>query len=102
MAPAINHPAGVTFVDDPTHRPVNVDAAAYYGGSESYTRSRTYSHVSDTFLAFHGNALTRYLLLHSHTSMATIPNEHPHSRRTYIPVLDACPMMKRVLRQGVS
>lgn len=40
MAPALNHPTGVTFVEE---RPVNVDAATYYGGGESYTRSRTYS-----------------------------------------------------------
>lgn len=47
MAPTLNHPTGVTFVDDHDHnsRPVHVDAATYYGGGESYTRSRTYSHV---------------------------------------------------------
>ena len=45
MAPALNHPPGVTFVDDHIHRPIHEDAATYYGGGESYTRSRTYSHV---------------------------------------------------------
>ncbi|KAF5372759.1 hypothetical protein D9615_010103 [Tricholomella constricta] len=40
MAPALNHPTGVSFVEE---RPTNVDAATYYGGGESYTRSRTYS-----------------------------------------------------------
>ena len=45
MAPVLNHPTGVTFVDDHDFKPVNVDAATYYGGGESYTRSRTYSHV---------------------------------------------------------
>jgi alpha,alpha-trehalase len=44
MAPALNHPAGVTFVDD-GHGPVHVDAATYYGGGEAFIRSRTYSHV---------------------------------------------------------
>ncbi|KAH7913530.1 glycoside hydrolase family 37 protein [Hygrophoropsis aurantiaca] len=44
MAPALNHPQSVAFIDDAEHRPVNVDAATYYGGGESYTRSRTYSH----------------------------------------------------------
>ncbi|KIK33242.1 glycoside hydrolase family 37 protein [Suillus luteus UH-Slu-Lm8-n1] len=43
MAPALNHPTGVTFVDD-GHRSVHVDAATYYGGGEAFTRSRTYSH----------------------------------------------------------
>lgn len=46
MAPALNHPTGVTFVEEHSSRPINVDAATYYGGGESYTRSRTYSHVS--------------------------------------------------------
>lgn len=46
MAPALNHPTGVTFVDDhDVHRPGHVEAETYYGGGESYTRSRTYSHV---------------------------------------------------------
>ncbi|KXN91644.1 Neutral trehalase [Leucoagaricus sp. SymC.cos] len=44
MAPTVNHPAGVTFIDDHNHRQVNVDAATYYGGDESHSRSRTYSH----------------------------------------------------------
>jgi len=44
MAPALSHPPGVAF-DDHAHRPVTVDAATYYGGGESYSRSRTYSHV---------------------------------------------------------
>ncbi|KAJ7649884.1 alpha,alpha-trehalase-neutral trehalase [Roridomyces roridus] len=44
MAPALNHPSGVTFVDDHEHGLVgHVDAATYYGGGESFTRSRTYS-----------------------------------------------------------
>ncbi|CCL99293.1 uncharacterized protein FIBRA_01309 [Fibroporia radiculosa] len=41
MAPALNHPTGVNFVDE--HRPVNADAATYYGGEEQFSRSRTYS-----------------------------------------------------------
>ncbi|EGN98809.1 glycoside hydrolase family 37 protein [Serpula lacrymans var. lacrymans S7.3] len=44
MAPALNHPTNVAFVDEHDLRPVNVDAATYYGGGESFTRSRTYSH----------------------------------------------------------
>ncbi|KAG5337287.1 hypothetical protein C0989_009933 [Termitomyces sp. Mn162] len=40
MAPTLNHPSGVTFVEE---RPTNVDAATYYAGGDSYTRSRTYS-----------------------------------------------------------
>lgn len=51
MAPTVTHPTSVTFLDDHIHRPVNVDAAAYYGANESYSRSRTYSHVSVSFLA---------------------------------------------------
>ncbi|KAF9048571.1 alpha,alpha-trehalase-neutral trehalase [Panaeolus papilionaceus] len=45
MAPALSHPPGATFVDDHV-RPTNADAEAYYGGGETYTRSRTYSHAS--------------------------------------------------------
>lgn len=45
MAPAFSHPPGVNFVDDHGGKPVNVDAATYYGGEESYSRSRTYSGV---------------------------------------------------------
>jgi len=45
MAPALNHPTSVTFVDDVEHKPVHVDASIYYGGGESFTRSRTYSYV---------------------------------------------------------
>ncbi|KIK10222.1 glycoside hydrolase family 37 protein [Laccaria amethystina LaAM-08-1] len=44
MAPAVVHPATVTFIDEQPHRAVNIDASAYYGGSEAHTRSRTYSH----------------------------------------------------------
>ncbi|TEB33346.1 alpha,alpha-trehalase-neutral trehalase [Coprinellus micaceus] len=44
MAPAVNHPPSVTFHDDrATH--AHVDAAAYYGGVETHSRARTYSHV---------------------------------------------------------
>ncbi|KAF7312597.1 Trehalase [Mycena indigotica] len=44
MAPALNHPAGVSFVDDEAHAGSHqVDAAAYYGKAEVYSRSRTYS-----------------------------------------------------------
>jgi alpha,alpha-trehalase len=46
MAPALNHPSGVTFIEDAQHKAGHLDAAAYYGGGESFTRSRTYSHVS--------------------------------------------------------
>lgn len=45
MAPVLNHPTSVTFVDDANRSSVHVDAATYYGGGEVYTRSRTYSHV---------------------------------------------------------
>jgi hypothetical protein len=45
MPPAFVHPAGVNFVDEDA-RPTDVDAAIYYGGGDSYTRTRTYSQVS--------------------------------------------------------
>jgi hypothetical protein len=45
MAPALNHPSGVTFIDE--HRAVNTDAAEYYGGQEQFSRGRTYSAVSN-------------------------------------------------------
>ncbi|KAK0469618.1 alpha,alpha-trehalase-neutral trehalase [Desarmillaria tabescens] len=51
MAPVLTHPAGVSFIDDQASRPVNVDAATYYGGGESFTRSRTYSHVGFSIIA---------------------------------------------------
>ncbi|KAG6832783.1 hypothetical protein H0H92_009401 [Tricholoma furcatifolium] len=44
MAPPLNHPPGVTFVEERAATTHTVDAATYYGGGESYTRSRTYSH----------------------------------------------------------
>ncbi|KAL4064454.1 glycoside hydrolase family 37 protein [Scleroderma yunnanense] len=44
MAPVLNHPTSVTFVDDGEHKSVHVDASIYYGGGESFSRSRTYSH----------------------------------------------------------
>jgi len=47
MAPALNHPSGVSFAEE-RHGQVNIDAAAYYGGGETYARSRTYSHVGDS------------------------------------------------------
>lgn len=45
MAPALNHPPTVNFLDDYTQRPINVDASIYYGGGEVHSRSRTYSQV---------------------------------------------------------
>jgi alpha,alpha-trehalase len=46
MAPVLSHPSRASFVDEFGTKPINVDAAVYYGGGETYTRSRTYSHVS--------------------------------------------------------
>ncbi|CAK5269700.1 unnamed protein product [Mycena citricolor] len=45
MAPALNHPAGVTFVEDQalSSSSAQTDASIYYGGAESFSRSRTYS-----------------------------------------------------------
>ncbi|ESK95365.1 neutral trehalase [Moniliophthora roreri MCA 2997] len=45
MAPALNHPPGVSFIDDHevATRPSIAEPDKYYG-KESYTRSRTYSH----------------------------------------------------------
>lgn len=57
MAPALNHPSGVTFIDDDSLGTVHVDAATYYGGGESFTRSRTYSHVRDNLLEFCSRSL---------------------------------------------
>ena len=45
MAPAFQHPPGVSFIDD-KHAPVTGDAATYYGGGEYFSRTRTYSNVS--------------------------------------------------------
>lgn len=42
MAPPLNHPAGVTFIDE-HHGPVHTDASTYYGGEERFSRGRTYS-----------------------------------------------------------
>ncbi|KAF8126946.1 alpha,alpha-trehalase-neutral trehalase [Boletus edulis] len=44
MAPILNHPPGLSFVEDAEHHPGHVDAATYYGGIESFSRSRTYSY----------------------------------------------------------
>lgn len=59
MAPSVLHPAGVAFVDDErADKHIHVDAATYYGGGESFTRSRTYSHVRlCSQLVIHLNAL---------------------------------------------
>ncbi|KAH9015970.1 alpha,alpha-trehalase-neutral trehalase [Lactarius deliciosus] len=45
MAPPLTHPPGMNFVGDPLHeqRPIDADAAEYYGGTEYHSRSRTYS-----------------------------------------------------------
>lgn len=43
MAPSLTHPMGVNFIDE--QKPVNTDAATYYGGEEQFSRSRTYSAV---------------------------------------------------------
>jgi hypothetical protein len=56
MAPALNHPSGVTFIDESLGT-VHVDAATYYGGGESFTRSRTYSHVRYNLLEFCSRSL---------------------------------------------
>ncbi|EED84289.1 predicted protein [Postia placenta Mad-698-R] len=53
MAPALTHPTGVNFIDE--QRPVNTDAATYYGGQEQFSRSRTYS-ACDGILAVEGSA----------------------------------------------
>ncbi|KAI6042903.1 glycoside hydrolase family 37 protein [Pisolithus marmoratus] len=44
MAPSLTHPSGVSFVEDGEHGSAQVEAAVYYGGGETFTRSRTYSH----------------------------------------------------------
>ncbi|KAI0682346.1 glycoside hydrolase family 37 protein [Cytidiella melzeri] len=41
MAPSLNHPAAVTFIDD--QKAVHSEAAEYYGGQEQFSRGRTYS-----------------------------------------------------------
>lgn len=51
MAPQLNHPPGVNFVDEQPHRGIHIDAATYYGGGETFTRSRTYSHVCSLLLS---------------------------------------------------
>lgn len=53
MAPPLNHPPGMNFLDDPLHeqRPVDADAAIYYGGTEYHSRSRTYSTVWASLLS---------------------------------------------------
>lgn len=51
MAPAILHPPGVSFIDDKDHTPAQQDAAQYYGGGEYFSRSRTYSGVSNNTLS---------------------------------------------------
>ena len=48
MAPPLNHPAGVTFIDE-HHGPVHTDASTYYGGEERFSRGRTYSQVCTRF-----------------------------------------------------
>ncbi|KAL5504241.1 NTH1_2 [Sanghuangporus vaninii] len=42
MAPALQHPQSVGFIDEKTAH-VHEDAAAYYGSGEYFSRSRTYS-----------------------------------------------------------
>ncbi|KAI0342674.1 trehalase-domain-containing protein [Trametopsis cervina] len=41
MAPALNHPPTVSFIDD--QKAVHSEAAEYYGGQEQFSRGRTYS-----------------------------------------------------------
>lgn len=65
MAPVLNHPTSVTFVDDANRSSVNVDAATYYGGGEVYTRSRTYSHVSHGSMSVVSVAHTTFTVSYS-------------------------------------
>lgn len=91
MAPALATPAGVVFVDD-HERIIHSDASAYYGGKETYSRSRTYSNVS------HPHHLARRRLLaraqicfhRSRTSTATIRNGGQCSRTILIFAPDEC------------
>lgn len=95
MAPALNHPSGVTFVEE---QPTDVDAAIYYGGGDSYTRSRTYSTVRLVF--------SLLMLTNVHCSlifMAISQRKPPLLRKTGIFGLVAYPTMKRAsLAPGAS
>ncbi|KAF7311296.1 Trehalase [Mycena kentingensis (nom. inval.)] len=44
MAPALVHPTSVSFVDEEVYHGGQLDATAYYGQPEAFSRSRTYSH----------------------------------------------------------
>jgi alpha,alpha-trehalase len=52
--------APTTFVDEHTQKPVDVDAATYYGGGEAYARLRTYSQVMHHLLPL-VHVLTHFL-----------------------------------------
>lgn len=45
MPPPLYHPYAATFIDDHDIKHPHTDPASYYGGGETYLRSRTYSHV---------------------------------------------------------
>jgi hypothetical protein len=91
MAPALTHPPGVSFVDDHGGKPVNVDAATYYGGEEAYSRSRTYSGVRTT-------SNSRKFIAHPFlrlSPMVIIPNVHLPLGMNGITGHDACRMTRR-------
>ena len=52
MAPTLNHPPGMSFLDDHSlpQINVNVDASIYYGAAELHSRTRTYSQVYPSLL----------------------------------------------------
>jgi hypothetical protein len=95
MAPAFAHPPGVNFVDDHGEKPVNVDAAIYYGGEEAYSRSRTYSGVCLTHLLLGSVAHHRRRPF----PMATIPSVPPPLEMSGTSGRDECRTTRRALLQ---
>ncbi len=61
MAPALNHPPAVSFIDD-AQKAVHSEAAEYYG-QEQFSRGRTYSAVSVTQVKEQQTILTNSIVL---------------------------------------
>lgn len=94
MAPALAHPSGVTFIDE--QKPVDTEAAVYYGGKEQFSRGRTYSAVS-LFKDRPGIELTLIVDAPdaSLSRTDTIRSASPRFRTRCITAHGACPTTRR-------
>lgn len=90
MAPALNHPPAASFLDEHDIKPVHAEPAAYYGGGDSYVRSRTYSHVCLTFHIINTSSSRHY------SPKLMGPKDRRCSRMIHMCEQEGCRTMRRV------